>query len=385
MGWPDLTLGPSQYSDLAELISSINYLGRSESWVRASLQTGSQHGCPRWNCEPLSDTAEGGEADLSVACAVATAAFNRDAKRVKLVESMDDKQDAHSDSPWLRALAFSTRETLKGRLSDPPALVFLRYHTLPEVPTQLAANGAPDAPTQVNALLYALESKVLPQVTAAIEISERVRAKLMGIHSRVRGDKALVSPRFSGKDSEGKPLQGHQHSYIFPLDRDQDGRLDHLLILCRNHFTETELIAFDHLTSLWQANGLPDILCVPLQFGSQGEMLASSAQFESATPFIPTHHHRKGRGPFAEWLKGEITRECAHAGLQPPTEVAPLESLVKPGGHRYFWQEFRRNRRQEPSQRGYGFRLTFSEPVRGPFALGYGSHFGLGLFVPTRP
>ena len=28
------------------------------------------------------------------------------------------------------------------------------------------------------------------------------------------------------------------------------------------------------------------------------------------------------------------------------------------------------------------FRLTFVKPVRGPLALGYGAHFGLGLFVP---
>jgi hypothetical protein len=29
-----------------------------------------------------------------------------------------------------------------------------------------------------------------------------------------------------------------------------------------------------------------------------------------------------------------------------------------------------------------GFRLSFSEPVFGPIALGYGCHFGLGQFVP---
>jgi CRISPR-associated protein Csb2 len=26
-------------------------------------------------------------------------------------------------------------------------------------------------------------------------------------------------------------------------------------------------------------------------------------------------------------------------------------------------------------------RLTFSEPVQGPICLGYGGHFGLGLFL----
>ncbi len=30
------------------------------------------------------------------------------------------------------------------------------------------------------------------------------------------------------------------------------------------------------------------------------------------------------------------------------------------------------------------FRLTFARPVRGPIALGWSSHFGMGLFVPVR-
>ena len=32
---------------------------------------------------------------------------------------------------------------------------------------------------------------------------------------------------------------------------------------------------------------------------------------------------------------------------------------------------------------GFGFRLSFASPIPGPLALGYGSHFGLGLFVPA--
>ena len=31
---------------------------------------------------------------------------------------------------------------------------------------------------------------------------------------------------------------------------------------------------------------------------------------------------------------------------------------------------------------GNAFTITFPEPISGPLALGYGSHFGLGLFMP---
>ena len=32
---------------------------------------------------------------------------------------------------------------------------------------------------------------------------------------------------------------------------------------------------------------------------------------------------------------------------------------------------------------GFAIRLEFDEPIYGPIALGYGSHFGLGLFERT--
>ena len=33
------------------------------------------------------------------------------------------------------------------------------------------------------------------------------------------------------------------------------------------------------------------------------------------------------------------------------------------------------------SNRGFGFRVEFDRPVEGPLALGYGAHFGLGVFL----
>uniref|UniRef100_A0ACD5GP94 Uncharacterized protein n=1 Tax=Desertifilum tharense IPPAS B-1220 TaxID=1781255 RepID=A0ACD5GP94_9CYAN len=50
--------------------------------------------------------------------------------------------------------------------------------------------------------------------------------------------------------------------------------------------------------------------------------------------------------------------------------------------------QFQRRRTQgqgsKSSDRGYWFRLTFKEPQKGPIALGYAAHFGLGTFIPIR-
>jgi CRISPR-associated protein Csb2 len=61
--------------------------------------------------------------------------------------------------------------------------------------------------------------------------------------------------------------------------------------------------------------------------------------------------------------------------------------FAKVNGRKLRWLQFQRRRRHgeglHAGEFGYGFQLTFAEPVPGPLALGYGAHFGLGLFVPA--
>jgi CRISPR-associated protein Csb2 len=47
------------------------------------------------------------------------------------------------------------------------------------------------------------------------------------------------------------------------------------------------------------------------------------------------------------------------------------------------FKRFRRKAGDDGGRRLAGaFRLIFSRPVPGPFALGWSSHFGMGLFAP---
>jgi len=43
-----------------------------------------------------------------------------------------------------------------------------------------------------------------------------------------------------------------------------------------------------------------------------------------------------------------------------------------------------RAERRPPVAFGLSLRLVFDEPVQGPISLGYGSHFGLGVFEPEQ-
>jgi len=222
---------------------------------------------------------------------------------------------------------------------------------------------------------------VLPRVEEAASFAERIRKKLMGIHKAIEnGDPALVSPIFSGKDSEGKPLKGHKHAFYLPLDEDGDGRLDHLLIHAADLFRSSELSALDRLQSIWQSDHRPDVQLVLVSLSADVPE-RKSHEWVSLRPFVTARHYRKGRGTYEEWLNGEICKECNFHGLPQPAAIKWIPYTMTTAVP-IRWFEFIRSRKQVSPARGYGCILTFGEPVRGPFALGSGCHFGLGLFVP---
>lgn len=280
----------------------------------------------------------------------------------------------------MNALAWGSEERLTAKRNVPPAFVqvsYLRPRNCFEVARQTRSRTRG---TELHGVLYAFESKVLPSVTQTVMIAERARRKLMGIHKRLMGDLAAVSPKFSGKDEEGRPLKGHCHLYFLPMDKNRDGKLDHMLVVGRNPLDRMERVALDRLTSMWQSDGKPDIVCVPVSWGLFDELAPSATLFRSITPFIPPRHYRKGRGSFEEWLAREVRREMLNHGLPEPSRVEILPKLEWKGGSRR-WIEFRRSRKGDRESLGYGFEVEFPKPAAGFFAIGYGAHFGLGQFA----
>lgn len=373
IGWPDVRLEREDESRLAELLLLLNYLGRSESWVEAGVHDGPV--ARKWNCFPATGaTRAGGQEIVPVACPVSSADYEVDLVKPK-------GKDRPGAATWMDALAWSTGDLFKSTRSDPPALQYVPYlrpsNCFDTPPVAFPRRRDP----VINGVLFALESKVLPPVTSTLEVAERVRRTLMGIHRRIAGDPALVSPQFSGKSSDGRPLEGHRHVYLLPLDRDGDGRLDHLLAVCREPLDRDELAALDRLDSVWQRDGRPDIRVFSLRWGGRADLCPPRRTFTSATPFVPPRHHKPSRGSLTDWLLSEIRREAANHSLPHPTGAKPIERLVC-GGRAIRWIEFRRNRKDDPARLGYGFELEFPEEVTGPVALGYGAHLGLGLFLP---
>ncbi len=357
VGWPNVTLDRATESDLDELLEQLNFLGRSESWVSARVLPGVQS--VEWNCKPATDRAEEGDS-VPIACAIPLNQWR-------------------GGGTWLDALAFSTTNLLKARLSGPPAMQYIDYVRPADCFSVLHKTVSRGEPP-IHGVLYALHSKVLPLATSTLEIAERVRVKLMGIYKVLAGGPELVSSRFSGKDAAGTPLRGHRHVFVLPSDENHDGRLDHMLVVCRDPLDRVERLALDRLESLWQSDGRPDIRCIPVRWGALDELLKPATRLTSVTPFVPARHYRKGRGAWPDWAAQQLVRECREQGLPEPIRVKLLERRPLLGGRSYRWLEFRRNRKDDEVRSGCGFEVEFDRPVLAPVALGYGCHFGLGQF-----
>lgn len=363
MGWPAASLDAERKRDLEALLDNLAYLGRAESWIHASVSE--QGRVPDWNCAPLHGVAPAGADEVvRVACPVPVS-------------------PGKADTGWLDDLCWTSAQVLKAGRSEPPGLRMIDYVRRSDclIPSRRGRRGV--AAGTVNGVLYALAGQVLPRVTETLEVAERLRSKLMGIHKRVVGDPSLVSQRFSGKDSAGNPLRGHRHLHILPQDRDGDGRIEHVLVLSTEALAGSELLALDRADSLWQRGGRPDVRLVPVQWGRLDDLQASTSVLRSATPFVPTRHFRRGRGRYEEWLVSELRRALEQHGLPEPVRIRTLPELELRHG-RVRWSQFTLARKEDTRRRGHGFEIELARPVLAPCAVGYGAHFGLGQLV-ERP
>ncbi len=356
--WPDLHLSLRQRETLELLLHNLNYLGRSESWVEAQVWNGPVEA-------PIeSAVAEaGGEGELErVACAVPVSEYS--GKR-----------------PWMDALTFSTANLLKERASSPPLLRHVRY----ALPKDAIAVDPPrkrmSRAAAIEAVLLGLDATVLPLVTTTLEVAEQVRVRLMGAHKRrMNGDESRVSALFSGKTSDGRKRLDHGHVYILPLGNEM-GRIDRILIVSRlRAFSEDESDAVRRVRELYQRDGRPAVQCVLTWQGKVGDagQFRRTRVVESATPFVPPRHWRKGR-EMRTFIEDEVRRECRNHGIDVPVARVELVNLSSP----FDVIEYRRNRKGDPIRPGYALKLTFEKEVLAPFAIGYGAHFGLGQFRPS--
>jgi len=202
MGWPETVVDPQTAEDLDELLSVLNYLGRSESWIQARLVRGVSS--VEWNCFP--ETHAGAPNEMEIV-PVAMPIPRNDYRPVEV-----GRGPARRQLGWMDALATGTDVILKSGLSHPPAMRYMDYLRPTGCFEPSVAAGPKRNQAATHSVLYAFDSKVLPQVTETIVIAEQVRRGLMSRHKELVGERS-ISFKFSGKSPEGEPIHGHQHAF----------------------------------------------------------------------------------------------------------------------------------------------------------------------------
>jgi CRISPR-associated protein Csb2 len=416
--WPNGSLTPSQDVVLRRILANLNTLGRSESWCEARLNDDAD--CAGGlECRPLMGELPKDHEIVRVLCADPTSALTDDyvvtvtrkaSGRGKNKQIVEQRSTLYEPS-W--NLCMDTSQLHSERWSDPPAsrwVAYIRPLQCFKIQPAHRSRRTREGPL-VDVVRYALDSRVLPLITDTLPVAEAARRRLMGIYGRLTETDGIRgrSDVLSGKDDKGNPLTGHRHTYYLPSDEDGDGRLDHLTICAAAGFGSDELRAIDRLRELATGRGGEErqpLRVLLLGMGNSDEYrpgpLHESQVWLSATPYVAVQYAKtRGRHRInlmsaddriaflQEDLRAQIMAVRPDLGDQGLRDV-----LIEPlcDDHKVFrigsrWRpiEFKRFRSKADDDGGRrlsgAFRLIFPRPVTGPVALGWSSHFGLGLFV----
>jgi len=415
----DVALSDDERTLLAELARELGYLGRSESWVDATLAdtdnatgfdvfAGEARDCPGAGWEQVALLAPHSAGDYSAwrvgALAEAqaqtgiaphkpryTAAEKKKLAAVDQTLPQDLLACLQVDTAWLHRLGWSqppgSRKLLYWRRSN-------SLESAAPQPRPAMRRGA-----SVSCMLLALNAasgnlNALPRVERALPQGELLHRGLVANASRLGGHSVVLS----GCDEQRKPLATpHQHAHLIHLDLDGDGRLDHVLIWApmgldadaqaavratRRSYTKGGVGAL-HL-ALAGSGDWAHFAALPDPFGPRLRALLGNGddgaiRWRSLTPFVPPRHLKaQGRNN----LLGQINAELASRNLPDTLSCQIFDSHTDDVARRA--RHFKRVRGQgtpPPQDVGFVLELEFAAPVRGPIALGYGSHYGLGTFV----
>jgi CRISPR-associated protein Csb2 len=235
---------------------------------------------------------------------------------------------------------------------------------------------------------FALSSTVLPPVTDAMPFAEMSRFALS--HCRAGNS---YSPALAGKTPDRVPLAGHEHAHFFVTDEDGDARLDHLTVYAPCAFNRDDVEALGQLRSVKRYKNLPNVRAVLLGLGNREDfegipVLEPAKRWRSVTPFsLPRFANRgAGKPPRPRDLpEAQLLRELRNRNLPEPIKITRIDAYETDQRPPIRWLEFHTRRLRKDIQGNglAGFEIEFAEPVRGPIALGFACHFGLGLFLPV--
>lgn len=393
--WPvDLTL--MQHTALARVAGCVNYLGRSEAWCALELLPATEG--DQINCAP----SDGGPA--------------REIETVRVL--CPDTAVTRAD------LERSTEEIQREGWSHPPGTrwVFYRRAVGALRPQPARSVFAPRPAARPTVVELALGGSALPRLLDAAPLAALVRSAALGQYAARQS--GAFSRALSGKSPDRQPLEDqHQHAHFVPQARGSDGRVTHVVVWSPGGFTPEDLDALaavrllnlknlhrsnrergaqerDYSTDREATGALRrevaarnhEVLSVLVSatgrdedFRARWPLFGRACAWRSRTPFVLPRHPKRGR----ESAHEQLARELELRGRPAPDahEAVRGAALVAAASDELLtrWVEFDTRRDgQRPTTAITGFRISFAVPVEGPLLLGWGCHFGLGVFEPDE-
>jgi CRISPR-associated protein Csb2 len=391
--WENVQLEPREEQLLAILLHNLGFLGRTESWAESALLTDWKGNINCLSSELALDT-ETGEIREPVRLITPMASDEYRKWHSETIASLDwesMKRKVHQQlkktlpEKLIDALRLETGDIQAAGWSQPPGAKFVTYQrpydcfraqTKPRILHVIS-----DTPGRSNnSVRIALHGKPLPRIEDAVRVGEWLRMGLMGKAKRILGENNI--PRvLSGHEmpEENK----HDHAFYLPEDVDGDGHIDHITVYARSGFDRDTLRVLKEMTRLWNQKGQEWKLILE-DYGpherlkAYSPLLAESATWASVTPYLHPWFQKKN---FT--VADQIKKECRIRSLPEPVKIERLESICINGRERkpIHFHRFRNKRGlTQPDTHGSFWKLTFPQPVYGPLALGFGCHYGLGMF-----
>ena len=410
----DAMLPPAELDALRILANRIGYFGRAESLVEARVLDGIT--AIEANAMPLAEgtslpqktelvrllapmlpaSYESWRSDFLAKNPPSTKGKKKSAKKA------DDDEGSPVPDGLFIALHADTGDLQAAGWNLPPGAAFVNY-TRPE--NAFAPAPRPRA-TRKGPLLtvarYAITSTVAPSITQAISIGDRVHDALCKWSDQGKGRASV----FTGLDANGKPLAAqHQHAHIFCEANGPRDSVTHITVWAEMGFDEEDCLALRRLNKVW-GHGGHDIRLVLHGIGGMEDfkecpliaVQKPAKVWRSLTPFVSTRYaktFRDGRPKMdaSGWQVASGAHDLLRLlALHPQGTTATIKQCDERErpfqfGNRHLRSlQFQTIRHDGGGNRGNSsgnaFIITFPEPVSGPLAFGYGSHFGLGLFQP---
>lgn len=409
MVWPDLDLDPRDRENLSVLLRRLGYLGRAESWVEATLLENDWNGGT--DCGPLESDDEPpvDSETVSLPAPVEPDAYR--AWRDIEVEArgldrsglgVRDKRLLATLPPRLiGALRLDTGEVRAQGWSRHPGMRLIPYlrpnDALDPRRTARSAQRGDREPTTVRLILRGKplipRGAPLPRIEDAIKIGEVVRAAAMSRADRNDESNAdgAVPSELSGHGMGEDNVHGH--AFYLPEDADRDGHIDHVLVHARAGLSPAAMDALTDIDRIWLDQGQEwGVIFDAAGYTDESSeepgasealwghpYLARSRTWISVTPYLHPWYRKKTFG-----IQDQILRECRERRLPEPTlermDTIRVRNRERRPVHFHRFRTRGRRRASQPDTHGSFWRLTFPEAVSGPLALGFGCHFGLGIF-----